>query len=89
MSNVDHIYYHDNSGITGSFSDPRVILVRLDDERLVALPNLPISCQQADDGPSYLVISPAAPDDALERASARFGIPVQDMQQFRAEVSHV
>jgi hypothetical protein len=34
MLNTDHTYFRDNGGITGDFSDPRVILVKPDDERL-------------------------------------------------------
>ena len=90
---ADVTYFRDNGGITGDFSDPRVILVRPDDERLAIIPNKQItthqvSAQQTFDGPTYLVIGPSASDDALGRASIRFSVPLPQLQQFRGGVIH-
>ncbi len=67
------------------FPDSRIILARPDDNRLPALPNATVSAQQSYDGPTYLVISASAPDDALERASVKYGVPLMDLRQFSTE----
>jgi hypothetical protein len=85
----DKTYCHNNGGITCSFSDKQVILVRPDDKRLATIvSDATVSSEQSYDGPAYLVIRAEASDPALERASARFGISLPDLQQFRAEVCH-
>jgi hypothetical protein len=71
-----------------SFTDSRIILAQPGDERLVTQSDAPVSAQQAHDEPIYLVIAATAPDDALERASERFGIPLQKLRQFRGEIAH-
>lgn len=85
---VDNIFHRNNDAAAGDFSDSRVILVKPDDVRIVMLSDAPVSAQQAYDGPTFLVIAASAPDDALERASNRYAIPVQALRQFRGEHAH-
>lgn len=87
---LDRLYVDrrkDNSGISGAFSDPRILLVTPFDERFAVLPQIDAKhcqAQQGQDSPTYLVIGPNVTDESLLRASERFGIPLLDLVAFRA-----
>lgn len=58
---------------TGAFSDPRVILVRMDDSRLASLPRSECHIEQSFDTPTYVAIGGGATDEQLEKVSG--GLP--------------
>lgn len=67
-----------------AFSDKRVILVRGDDARCATYwDESEAGFEQADDGPTHLVIGRDAPDDKLARLAGRFGFSVEDLKAFR------
>lgn len=69
--------------LTGAFSDPRVILVRMDDPRLASLPMSECHIEQSFDTPTYVAIGGGATDEQLEKVSARYGLPSEDLRTFR------
>lgn len=77
----------ENSGFSGAFCDPRVIMVTPFDERLAVIPRIDskhCEAHQNQSGPTYLVIGPNVTDDSLLRASTTFGIPLKHLMAFRA-----
>ncbi len=69
---------------TGPFADSRVILLGKNDPRGQHRHS---DCwySQDHDGPTYVTIGAAASDRQLERLSARFNLPLNTLQQFRAD----
>lgn len=68
----------------GSFSDPRVILVRPNDPRLaVWRPDSECHYEQGFDSPTYVAIGKGATDEQLVRVSDRYGMPEADLHAFR------
>lgn len=78
------VYYRATVNVEGDFSDNRVFLVppgELDKD--------PTSCvaRQDWDGPTFITIGPSATDSALSKVSERYGIPIADLREFRANLS--
>lgn len=77
-----------------AFSDKRVILVHGNDHQCASVwDESTAGYEQADDGPTYLVIGRLAPDDKLPKLARRYGFTVEELQAFRdapvMEVAHV
>jgi len=70
-----------------SSASTTVILATPDDERLTIASNAPIRYEQRHDGAIYLVISANASDDSLQKAATKFGLSLQALLQFRADIA--
>jgi len=57
--------------LTGAFSDPRVILVRMDDPRLASLSTSECHIEQSFDTPTYVAIGYGATNEQLENVDWR------------------
>ncbi|RKP50722.1 hypothetical protein [Trinickia fusca] len=66
------------------FSNPEVIVTTYGDKRLGCLVDWPCRFEQAWDGPTFVVIRPAATDEQLQKVSDRFGIDIEELRTFRA-----
>ncbi len=81
-------YTNPNNSIgTGDFSDPRVILVRKDDPRICARPESECHIEQACDSPTYVAVGASATDEQLAKVTARYGVPIADLFEFRNAAS--
>lgn len=82
------VYIRADEGIsTGDFSDARVILVTLEDSRYTPWAHADLTrCYtgQAFDGPTFITIGAAAADSSLTKVSERYGVPLDDLYEFRA-----
>ncbi len=66
------------------FSDPRVILVRGDDERCARYwDESDAGFEQAYDGPRHLVVGRLASDEKLQKLADRFAYPLTELKAFR------
>lgn len=82
QSTSDYVYRSTCAG----FPDDRIFLVAPDDERLAIYsdPDAPTAhLQQSFDGPGYLAVGPNVTDSSLDKVSARFGIRIEDLVEFR------
>lgn len=75
------------------FTDNRVKLLRSNDKNCASFWEIDQAGFESDeDGPVHLIIGRLAPDAALGRMAARFGLDVEDLKAFRdapeGEVSH-
>jgi hypothetical protein len=80
------VYTRQLSQATGSFSDPRVILVTPNDRRAYPMARTDgTSCYigWAHDGPAYVTIGPDAADSGLTKVSKEYSVPLADLQRFR------
>jgi hypothetical protein len=68
----------------GAFENPEVILTTFGDRRLWCLRDDACWCEQACDGPTYLVVRPSATDEQLAKAAARYPFTVDELKAFRA-----
>lgn len=67
------------------FSDPRVILVRGDDDRCGRYwAEDAAGFEQAYDGPTYLVVGRLAPDEKLQKLAGRFRYSMSELKAFRS-----
>ena len=68
----------------GAFMDRRVFLVGPSDDRLAIVSDAPCRHEQADDGPTFLVVSDTATDDDLARVRNRFSeFTINQLRAFR------
>lgn len=86
MLKAEYIKPAANHQDTGDFSDPRVILVRKGDPRACCFSDSECQIGQGLDTPTYMAIGAAASDEQLLRASERYGVPLVDLQEFRAQM---
>lgn len=73
-----------NWSLEGDFCDPRVILVRKDDPRAFFVASHECFSFQGFDTPTYIAIGKGASDESLVKMHARYGVPLADLQEFRA-----
>ena len=83
MLNAEYINQSNQLG-TGDFSDTRVILVQKEDPRVGILSESECYVSQAFHGPTYVAIGAGASDEQLAKVAARYGVPLADLQEFRA-----
>jgi len=67
----------------GSFSNREVIVTTYGDPRLVCLDDAACWAGQAADGPTFIVIRPAANDDQLAKVVERYRLNMDDLKAFR------
>lgn len=67
-----------------AFSNPEVILTTYGDKRLGCLRDDACWCEQAHDGPTYLVVRATASDGQLAKAAERYPFSVDELKTFRA-----
>lgn len=69
---------------TGDFDDPRVILLGKGDPRAYLLSGHDCVTFQGLDTPTYVTIGKNASDESLAEVHTRYGVPLADLQEFRA-----
>jgi hypothetical protein len=69
------------------FENPDVIVTTYGDKRIGCLSDEPCRAEQAWNGPTYLVIRPTATDEQLGKAAQRYGLDMDYLKAFRANVA--
>lgn len=70
----------------GGFNDPRIFLVRTDDERCGRYwDESAVGYEQAHDGPVFAVVGRRAPDERLQKLADHFGFSLEKLRAFREQ----